>query len=252
MNEAQIHRGLVLMILGCAALTYLLLSRITAPYGRFSRAGWGPAMPARVAWTVFESPAVLVFAAVYAAGDHAVRPVPLALLALWQWHYLDRAFGYPLRMRTTGKRVPVAIVLLALVFNTVNAYVNARWISELGDYPAAWLRSPPFAVGTALFAAGWFINRFADRTLHRLRSAGQTGYRIPRGGLYRYLSCPNYFGEVLMWTGWATATWSLAGTAFAVFTAANLVPRAVATHRWYRRNLDDYPTDRRALIPGVF
>ena len=45
------------------------------------------------------------------------------------------------------------------------------------------------------------------------------------------------------------ATWSLAGVAFAVYTVANLAPRAVTHHRWYRQQFPDYPEQRRALIP---
>ena len=84
-----------------------------------------------------------------------------------------------------------------------------------------------------------------------LREPGETAYRIPRGGLYRFISCPNYFGELVQWAGWAVATWSLAGLSFAVFTAANLVPRALSHHRWYRSEFDDYPEGRHAVVPFV-
>ena len=69
--------------------------------------------------------------------------------------------------------------------------------------------------------------------------------------MYGFVSCPNYLGEVMIWTGWAIATWSLAGLSFAVFTAANLVPRALANHRWYRETFPDYPRTRRAVIPWL-
>jgi 3-oxo-5-alpha-steroid 4-dehydrogenase 1 len=65
------------------------------------------------------------------------------------------------------------------------------------------------------------------------------------------VSSPNYLGEIIEWTGWAIATWSLAGFSFALYTFANLAPRAFANHRWYRETFDDYPPDRKALIPGV-
>jgi len=74
---------------------------------------------------------------------------------------------------------------------------------------------------------------------------------MPRGGLFDLVSCPNYFGEVLEWTGWAIATWSLPGAAFAAFTFANLAPRALSNHEWYRRTFADYPASRRALLPYV-
>ena len=63
------------------------------------------------------------------------------------------------------------------------------------------------------------------------------------------MSCPNYFGELLEWVGWTIATWSFAGFAFALYTAANLLHRALDNHRWYQNSFDDYPKDRRAVIP---
>jgi len=93
--------------------------------------------------------------------------------------------------------------------------------------------------------------KHADAILVRLREPGGSRYRVPEGGLYRWVSCPNYLGEIVEWLGWAVATWSLPGLAFAVFTMANLVPRAMANHRWYRQEFPDYPETRRALIPGV-
>ena len=88
--------------------------------------------------------------------------------------------------------------------------------------------------------------------LRNLRKPDESGYRIPYGGLYRWISCPNYFGEIITWVGWAVATWSLPGLAFAVWTIANLAPRARAHHIWYREHFSDYPTERKALMPGVW
>lgn len=249
--EQQVHAAVVTAILFVAVPTFLLLLKVDAPYGRHTRPGWGPTMPARLGWIVMESPAVLLFIAIYLRGENASGLVPLALLMLWQVHYVHRAFVYPLRRRDRGKRMPVVVAIMAIVFNCANAYINARWISHFGDYADAWLRSPAFIAGVSLFIAGFAINQHADHELRGLRRPGESGYRIPQGGLYRWVSCPNYLGELIEWIGWAIATWSLAGLAFATFTAANLVPRALAHHRWYRDEFDDYPPGRRALIPGI-
>ena len=106
--------------------------------------------------------------------------------------------------------------------------------------------------GAALFLVGFGINLWADNTLRGLRHPGETGYKIPYGGLYRYISCPNYFGEIIEWIGWALATWSLPGLAFAVWTIANLAPRAWSHHQWYIKRFSEYPRERKALIPGVW
>jgi protein-S-isoprenylcysteine O-methyltransferase Ste14 len=249
MTELQVHGGLVAAMFVLAALSFVSLLFVTAPYGRHVRSGWGPTLPARAGWVVMESPAVLLFAAIYLLGDHATGLVPLFLLALWQLHYINRTFVYPFRIRAAGKRMPVLIAAMAFAFNCLNAYINARWISHFGAYPDAWTGQPLFLAGTVLFLVGWTINRQSDAILLRLRRPGDSGYRIPEGGLFRWVSCPNYLGEIIAWLGWALASWSLAGLAFAVFTIANLAPRAVANHRWYRERFSDYPAGRRALVP---
>ena len=76
-------------------------------------------------------------------------------------------------------------------------------------------------------------------------------YVIPKGWLFNYISCPHYFGEIIEWAGWALLTWSLPGLAFFVFTFANLFPRALSSHKWYRRNFADYPSERKAVIPCI-
>ena len=238
-------------VIATGLLTFGILSRVSAPYGRFMREGWGPTLSSRRAWMLMESPSALGFLAVYLLGRNRLEMVPLVLLAAWQAHYVHRAYVFPLRMKERGKRMPWVIAGMGFFFNCVNTWLNARWISEVGRYDASWLSDPRFVTGVALFAAGYAINQHADAVLFALRPAGEEGYRIPFGGLYRWVSCPNYLGEMLEWIGWALATWSWPGLAFAVFTFTNLAPRALATHRWYRRTFPDYPPDRKALVPFV-
>src|SRR5262249_2245114 len=134
----------------------------------------------------------------------------------------------------------------------VNGTLNGAALVRAGaPYDAAWLRSPRFLCGFALFVCGYAVNRAADRALRRLRAPGETGYRVPTGILFRWGSCPNYFGECVEWIGWAIATWSFAGAAFELWTLANLVPRALSHHAWYRTRFKDYPAERRALVPFV-
>jgi 3-oxo-5-alpha-steroid 4-dehydrogenase 1 len=245
-----IYLALVVLELVLAVATFVGLQVIVAPYGRHGRGGWGPTLPARIGWLVMESPAPLVFLGVYLAGPHRAELVPLVLLLLWQTHYVQRSFVYPFLVRGAA-RMPISVMAMAIAFNVLNGFINARWVSALGSYPTSWLADPRFLVGAALFVAGLALNLDADRILRRLRAPGETGYRIPEGGAYRWISCPNYLGEIVEWTGWALATWSLAGLAFAVYTVANLAPRAVSNHRWYHDHFPDYPPQRRALVPYV-
>jgi protein-S-isoprenylcysteine O-methyltransferase Ste14 len=146
---------------------------------------------------------------------------------------------------------------MGFTFNLINGYLNGRYLFGLsGGYTSTWLADPRFLLGLGLFFLGTLINRRADRTLrdlrHRLHGTDGARYRVPDEGLYRWISCPNYLGEIVEWTGWAIATWSLAGLSFAVWTVANLAPRAWANHRWYLETWPDYPPERKALVPGVW
>jgi len=245
----ELHALAVPAMFILAILTFASLIFITAPYGRHARAGWGPTVSNRVGWVVMESPSVFGFAAVFALGPHRAELVPCLFLALWQSHYIQRTLIYPFTLPPGGRPMTVFIVASGFTFNILNAIVNAGWIGAVGHYSTSWLGDPRFIVGVAVFLFGQAINHRADRVLRGLRAPGEQGYRIPRGGLYEWVSCPNYLGEIVEWAGWALATWSVPGLAFAVYTVANLGPRALSHHRWYRRQFADYPRDRKALIP---
>ena len=252
MTEPTLLRIAAWAMIATGVLTAISLRFVTAPYGRHARGGWGPAIPSRVGWIAMEAPASLVFLGIYLAGDHRADTAPLVLLAMWQLHYVHRAFIFPFRMRIAGKTMPASVAGMAIFFNLWNAYINARWISHLGQYDLTWLTSPRFLLGAALFLVGMGINVWADTVLLHLRRPGETGYKVPRGGLFDLVACPNYLGEILEWTGWAIATWSLPGLVFAVYTAANVGPRAGSHLAWYREKLPDFPRDRKALIPFVW
>jgi 3-oxo-5-alpha-steroid 4-dehydrogenase 1 len=253
MNEALFHRDLALAYLAIAAVVFVVLFFIPAAYGRHTRAGWGPLMSTRLSWIIMESTSLLVFATCMLLGSRSITPASGILGALWLGHYLHRAWIFPFRMKMSARPTPVVICAMAILFNLGNAYLNARWIYTLspGSYSEAWLRDPRFLLGVALFLAGFAINYASDRTLATLRAPGESGYKIPQGGLYRWISCPNYFGEIIEWSGFALAAWSLPGLSFAVWTAANLAPRAIVHHRWYRTTFPEYPPARKALIPNL-
>jgi steroid 5-alpha-reductase/3-oxo-5-alpha-steroid 4-dehydrogenase 1 len=247
---AGTHVAVVLgwTLLGAAMLPVLL--RRTAPYGRHAPAVVRLGIPSRAGWMLMEAPSVIVPALCFAAAPPR-DAAPWVMLALWEAHYVNRTFVHPLRMRGGGKPMPLSIVASALLFTTVNGYLNGRAVTVMEPRGPGWLSDPRFLAGAALFALGMAVNLDADRRLYALRRPGETGYAVPEGGLFRLVSCPNYLGETIEWGGWALLTWSLAGASFLVWTVANLLPRALAHHRFYRERFPDYPADRRAIVPFV-
>ena len=247
-GEPQFYRWLLIGWSAAAVIAFCLLLKIAAPYGRFYRKGWGPGISGRLAWFLMESPALWMVGTLFLLGDRR-DPASIVFCVIWCCHYAYRGLIYPLRLRS-GRLVSLFVILSAIAFNLTNGYLQGRHLFTLSDpYPAGWLHDPRFVAGIILFAAGLAIAIRADSDLRRLREKTGSGYAIPHGGMFRLVSCPNYFGELLEWSAWALLTWSPAGLAFAVWVAANLVPRALAYHRWYRGHFPDYPPRRKAIVP---
>ena len=160
---------------------------------------------------------------------------------------------YPFRIRPAATRMPLVIVLSAVLFNVVNAGLNGYYLAtHADDYGADWLRTPHFWIGLALFAAGAYVNLRSDAMLIALRSESDRGYRIPRGFLFEHVSSPNLLGEIIEWAGFAVMAWNLPALSFFVWTCANLLPRARNHHDWYRERFPDYPPERKAVIPLLY
>jgi hypothetical protein len=237
------------IVTGLVAFPFVL--KIVAPYGRHTTRGWGPLLPNRLGWIIMESPALLVFAGFFLFGTANRNAVTWLFFSLYAFHYVNRTFIFPLRLRTPGKMMPVSIVFMALGFNFVNGFINGYYLGWIADYPLSWFTDPRFIAGIAMFIGGLMINWQADNILIHLRKPGETGYVIPKGGFFNYVSCPNHFGEIVEWSGFALMTWSAPALAFAVWTFVNLMPRALHHHRWYRDHFADYPAKRKAVIPFI-
>ena len=252
MDESTFYHWLAIAWMALAAVTFVALFFVTAPYGRFTRGRWGPRMSARWGWVLMESPSLIAFLVIYALSSRRSNPVTLVFLALWILHYLHRAFIYPFRLRGSRPSITASVIAMGVGFNLGNAYLNARYLFALGpEAQTSWLRDPRFIVGVLLFCFGYVLNQHSDRVLIGLRRNGATDYRIPYGGGFRFVSCPNYLGEMVEWGGWALACWNPGALAFFVWTVANLAPRAVRTHLWYRDRFPDYPSRRKAILPFI-
>jgi 3-oxo-5-alpha-steroid 4-dehydrogenase 1 len=253
LNEQAIFNNLILGWFVLAIIVFTSLFFFNAPYGRYARNNWGPAIGSKKGWLIMEAPAPLLFAVFFFLGGNPVTVTTGIFLAMWEAHYLHRAFIYPFTLRGQSRHMTIIVVAMAFTFNTVNGYLNGRHIFTLsGTYTNEWLSDARFIIGLIVFITGFIINRRADLILRNLRKPGESDYGIPYGEAYRWISCPNYLGEILTWVGWAVATWSLPGLAFAMWTIANLVPRARAYHAWYRKHFTDYPEGRKALLPGLW
>ena len=214
-----------------AVVVFVALFFFKAGYGYLSGSNWGPKINNRTAWIIMECPAFL-FMLIYTVR-HAVSgtdtgnsdTVLYIIAGLFLVHYFQRSFVFPLLIRGKGQ-MPVAIMLMGMVFNTANSYFIGAWLyrfAPAGTYTMEWIASPQFIIGTLVFITGMLINLDSDYVIRQ-------------------------------WIGYAILTWSPAGLLFAVWTFANLAPRAKSLTAKYEEEFgDEYRNlHRKNLIPFIW
>ena len=239
-----------------AVVVFVCLFFVDAGYGKFYTKKWGPTVNNKLGWLLMEAPVFVLMLACYFAWADKTAIVPMVFLILFEMHYFQRSFIFPLRLKGSS-RMPLAIVLMGTVFNSLNALMQGGWLFRLAPadmYTVEWLTTPQFIVGTAIFLAGMAINQHSDHVIRQLRQPGDTNHYLPTKGLYRYVTSANYFGEFVEWCGFALLTFSWSGVVFALWTFANLAPRA---WRIYKRYEEEFPvemaaTPHKCMIPFIW
>ncbi|KAL0074778.1 3-oxo-5-alpha-steroid 4-dehydrogenase-domain-containing protein [Phycomyces blakesleeanus] len=265
---------LLLIYKSLPAIMTPLVCIVNAPYGRFSGQFSSPlslkvTFSGRWSWCLMEavSPAVFLTSVWLCSPSPSLLNLSMSqmvLTSLWVVHYVNRSIVYSWRAPSIAP-IHLLVSVSAACFNILNGYVNGVWVARHHDLDL----NPNLTmtvwrwVGVGIFATGFGLNLYHDSILFDLRKSKKKeskdsnpekthDYSIPFGGLYRYVSCPNYLSELIEWTGFMIAAWpSTPAMVFVLSTAANLIPRAWRTHAWYKHQFPDYPADRKAVIPFV-
>ena len=158
---------------------------VDAGYGKFYQPKWGPAVDNRLGWVLMEAPVFVAMLLLWWFSDRRTDPVRIVFLLLFELHYFHRSFIFPLLIRGRSK-MPLSIILMGVVFNTLNALMQGGWIFWLSPadyYGPDWLTGLPFLAGTAVFLTGMVVNIRSDAIIRHLRKPGDTAhYRIRSDG----------------------------------------------------------------------
>lgn len=234
---------------------------VKTPYGRFADESGSVSLDPRIGWFLMELPAPVFFVYFFFQGPNAHEPFALFVLFVWLVHYGNRGFVMPALMRVPvggQNSFSLMVVVMGWLVTTLHGYLNATWAStHAPDVSSGWFTDPRFIVGIAVYYVAFIANIHSDHVVRNLRTREEVAqgikrYRIPERGLFRYVSNPSYFTEIVFWIGFSIFTWSLAGVYILFVTMANLVPRAHSTHAWYKERFPDYPDDRKILIPFIY
>ena len=235
--------------IGIAICIFFLLLKVVAPYGRHSSAKWGPLIDNHIGWLLMELPALAIMIFFFVKNFTKDNTAIEIMIGLFCLHYFNRTFIFPFRLHTRGKKMPLLIMLSGIFFNLCNTFLLGYYFTHFAKYDSGWFTDIRFITGVILFFTGLWINWKADNILIHLRKPNETDYKIPVGWLFNLVSCPNLMGELIEWAGFAILCWNMPALAFFIWTAANLVPRAMAHHKWYKNKFENYPAERKAVLP---
>ncbi len=239
-----------------AVVVFVALYFVEAGYGYLFNPKFGFPVPNKVGWVLMESPVFVAMAALWWLSPARFEVAPLVLFVIFEIHYFQRSFIFPMLMRGSSK-MPIGIVLMGMIFNTLNAIMQGGWIFYYGPqmgYYEGWMSKPFIYVGAAVWLFGFVTNLHSDYVIRHLRKPGDTKHYIPKGGMFRYVSSANYFGEFMGWVGFAIASWSWAGVVFALWTFANLGPRSASLYKRYEREFGQEFTalKRKRILPFIY
>lgn len=239
-----------------AIVVFICLYFITAGYGQFRTKRWGYCIDNRVAWFLMEAPVFFVMLIIWCRAGFPFHLPELILLGLFLVHYFQRSFVFPCLMKGHS-RMPLSIMMIGIIFNVINGIMQGGglfWF-PIPAYTqgASYLLRWNAIVGIIVFLFGMIVNWHSDYVIRHLRQPGETRHYLPQAGFYRYVTSANYFGELVEWIGFAIAAANPAAWVFALWTGANLIPRAHAIHRKYHEEFGDEAVGtRRRIIPLVY
>ena len=243
------YQSIIFVWIGVALCIFFLLLKITAPYGRHSSGKWGPLVSNSTGWLLMELPVLAILWLNTLPAIQKISAAAWVMIGLFCFHYVYRSLIFPFRLHTKGKKMPWVIVGSGILFNCISGGLLGIYFAQFASYTNNWFTDIRFIAGIIIFFTGLYINWKSDDILINLRKPNETHYVIPQQWLFIKISCPNLLGELIEWLGYAVLCWNLPALAFFVWTAANLIPRALSHHQWYKQKFSNYPLHRKAIFP---
>mmetsp|Transcript_3126 Transcript_3126/g.3968 ORF Transcript_3126/g.3968 Transcript_3126/m.3968 type:complete len:313 (+) Transcript_3126:107-1045(+) len=102
------------------------------------------------------------------------------------------------------------------------------------------------------FKCHWILSklRLDDITAgQKIQNNSLRMYSIPTGNLFDVISCAHYFWEIILYLSIWLMKQNICTFLVLFWVSYNLSITADKTHQWYHSKFDDYPENRKRLIP---
>ena len=243
--------------------TFLVLFFLNAGYGKFynfnAAPSFFPTISSRTSWIIQESPCVFITLYYLIKLLNQITFIKFMIILPFLIHYIHRTLIFPFIIHNS-KNSPFDITLMAFTFCVFNSIIQNRSIFYFSEYSQNYIFKIQYLIGLIVFIIGMSINIFHDYMMaYKRKEIKEKGkYILPKGYLWDYISCPNYFGEMTEWFGFAILSGTFSGFIFFISTIANLFPRAIKYHNWYKIKFKEQFNDkndkvfyRKAILPFV-
>ena len=199
-------------------------------------------------------PAVALFWVPLSLRDVALTDWHILAGSLVSLHFLERVLESLFLHRYSGVMNLASVVMICGLYSSLSLLLGEVSATEVGgDGMPLTGFEVELRVGIGLWSVGVLLNLHHHRLLANLRKPGETGYEMPRGGLFRWIACPHYFAEIVGWWGYALVFHHVAAPIAASTMSLYLAGRSHNTVKWYRERMPDaVPTGWKRLIPFVY
>lgn len=176
-------------------------------------------------------------------------------LVCWSIHYLKRLLETMFVHRFSHGTMPLR-----------NLFKNCGYYWGFSLYVAYHVNHPFFTppsvswvlIGLALFLICELGNFSIHILLRNLRAAGSSTRKIPMPNsfaltkLFNYVSCPNYTYEFGAWLGFTFMTSCIPAGLFMLAGMYQMTIWAIGKHKNYFKEFNNYPKQRKAILPFIF
>jgi hypothetical protein len=212
---------------------------------RYSKFGTAKGVPSRIAMVIlYAFPLVVatVLAWPYLPNATSVQWVVYGAVML---HFTKRTLESAFVHKYSGNMQPLTFGIIVFTYALMAGMItglNAQPLPAMDFW---------FYIGVVFVLVGEAGNFYHHTLLADLRSEDGE-YHVPRGGWFNHATCPHYFFELLTWLGIALVSRHLFTWLIFIAMFGYLIARSIKTKQWYMKRFDDYPADRKFMLPNVF
>jgi len=230
-----------------------------AGYSKFANPAANFKVPSRLGMVILYSPALLVSLRYLQTAPNVNGRESITAMLL-SAHFGKRVLESMFLHRYSGTMNGDFLLPISTSYALTAALV-AHQQRSVPSYSNTAIDQKMLGLGLLFSVVGQLGNLYHHWLLANLRSGpaiskgdgnAQSKYVIPRGGLFRFVTTPHYFFELIAWLGIACTAQHLNAFLTVADMLSYLAGRSVATTKWYKSKFPDYPSERKNLIPFLF